>query len=585
MFRVYKKLFQYVPEKRHLVYVSIVFSVISAILSVFSYQFLYQFLEQLIENNRIDKSITYAIFIFLFLLFDTLFYVVALWCSHVFAFRLETNLRKKGIEGLAQSSFTFYDQNPSGKIRKIIDDNAAQTHMIVAHLISDNTRALLMPILILCFGFYMDFTIGVTMLLLTLFSMLLLARMTGEKEFMKTYTQALERMNSETVEYVRGIQVIKIFRTKIEAFKTLYDAIMHYSQFALKYSMSCRRPYVLFQLIFFGAMAFILPIWMIIFATQDSREHMLVSLLFLACYTGLLFTSIMRVMYISMYVFMAESAVDKLEHLFFMMKKDNLEEGNLTQFENHSIEFQNVTFGYGEEPIFKNLSFRLEPNKTYALIGSSGGGKSTLAKLISGFYTIQGGTICIGDQDIRSYTKEALMKEISFVFQDAKLFKTSIYDNVKIGNEQATNDQVLHALHLACCDEILDKFPEREHTVVGSTGVHLSGGEKQRIAIARAILKDAPIVILDEASAATDPENEHELQKAFSNLMKGKTVIMIAHRLTSIKHVDEILVIDHGEIVERGTHEQLMKQKTRYQQFQHLYAMANEWRLYESKTN
>ena len=280
-----------------------------------------------------------------------------------------------------------------------------------------------------------------------------------------------------------------------------------------------------------------------------------------------------------MYAFMGQSVVEKLESIFEEMNSNKLTFGSNEEFKNYNITFENVSFGYTDKKIINDLSFSLEENKSYALVGSSGSGKSTIAKLISGFYKVDSGVIKIGNRSISSYSEEALINNIAFVFQNVKLFKTSIYDNVKIGKADASYEEVMTAMNLAGCNSILDKFSEREQTQIGTKGVYLSGGEKQRIAIARAILKDAKIIIMDEASAAVDPENEYELQRAFSNLIKDKTVIMIAHRLPSIRNVDEILVMDNGEIIERGTDRELMALDGEYKKLQSLYSKANEWRV------
>lgn len=280
-----------------------------------------------------------------------------------------------------------------------------------------------------------------------------------------------------------------------------------------------------------------------------------------------------------MYSFNGAMAVDKLENMYEEMHKDGLRHGKRESFDSYDIEFDHVTFGYGEKPVLQDVSFTLKQNRSYALVGSSGSGKSTIAKLISGFYRLDQGVIRIGGCPLEEYSEKAVLENIAFVFQDVKLFKTSLYENVALANRSADREKVMEAFSRAGCDSILDKFRDRENTLIGSKGVYLSGGEKQRIGIARAILKDARIVIMDEASAAVDPENEHELQKAFAELMKDKTVIMIAHRLTSIRNVDEILVIENGQVIEWGSDRELMAEDSRYKFFQDLYAQANEWRV------
>ena len=576
---IYKKLFKYVPDKKHLVYIAIFMSVISSALSVLPYWFLYKFLNEFILMKNFERAQYYAFIIFIIMVLQSLIYFFAAWLTHLFAFRLESNLRKKGIEHLMNASFYFFDVNQSGRIRKIIDDNATDTHMIVAHLIPDITLALITPILLFVIMFSVDIYLGIATVILTILSAIFTVLMYGDIKFMDKYNKSLERVNSESVEYVRGMQVLKIFKASIFSFKSFYDSIIDYSKSAYEYSKSCKNPFVIFQIILLGAGAYIIPFAIMLSKGTQNNLEVMIKLIFFTCFIGTLFSCYMRIMYLGMHQYMASQAVDKLETLFGEMEENGIKYGTDTYFKDYNIEFKNVSFKYDDKFILKNLSFKLNENKTYALVGSSGGGKSTIAKLISGFYKIDEGEILIGDKNITNYSRESLMNNISFVFQNSKLFKTTIFENVKIGNENASYEEVMKALKMARCDDILDKFKTRENTIIGSKGVYLSGGEIQRIAIARAILKDAKIIILDEASAASDPENEHEIQLAFSNLIKEKTVIIIAHRLSSIKNVDEILVVDKGQIVERGTDTELLKNNGRYKFLQDLFSQANEWRI------
>lgn len=578
MLTVYKKILSYVPKERYLAYIGILLSMLSVVFKVWGYYYLSKFLIEIIVYNNIENAKYYGFCIVGLLIIGITLYGIAGLVTHVLGFRLETNLRKYGIEGLSKASFSFFDTHPSGKTRKIIDDNATDTHMIVAHLIPDNAGAILMPILLLVLGFFVSLKVGIILIILSIVGGISLSMMTGEKEFMKIYQESLETLSSETVEYVRGIQVIKIFGISVESFKALNTAIKNYSKYSLEYAMSCKRGFVGFQWFFFSFIAMVIPILLLFFNIEDPKM-LAVELIMVLFLSGALFVSLMAIMYVSMYAFMGQSVVEKLESLFEEMNSNKLTFGSNNEFENYNITFENVSFGYTDKKIINNLSFSLEENKSYALVGSSGSGKSTIAKLISGFYKVDGGVIKIGDKSISSYTEEALINNIAFVFQNVKLFKTSIYDNVKIGKADASYEEVMTAMSLAGCDSILDKFSEREQTQIGTKGVYLSGGEKQRIAIARAILKDAKIIIMDEASAAVDPENEYELQRAFSNLIKDKTVIMIAHRLPSIRNVDEILVMDNGEIIERGTDRELMALDGEYKKLQSLYSKANEWRV------
>ncbi len=579
MLKVYKKLLHYVPKEKWLAYLAIAFTAVSTMITVSAYYYLYELLKGLVIMNEAGDAFHYAVIIVGLLVAGSLIYMVSVLLAHILGFRLETNLRKRGIDGLISASFKFFDLNSSGRTRQLIDDNAAQTHSIVAHLIPDNAGAILTPILVLIVGFMVDVKVGLALVLFTVFGAGQIMLMSGDKSFMAIYQAALEKMNSETVEYVRGMQVVKIFGASVNSFKALHKAIMDYSKYALNYSMSCRKPYVRFQIIFLGAIAILTPFLVLFMDLQLNPAVIAVDLIMVLFLSGVLFSGFMKIMYVSMYAYMGISAVEKLEEIFTDMQQDKLEFGTLEKFENYEIEFDNVSFGYKDEMILENLSFKLEANKSYALVGASGSGKSTIAKLISGFYKIHSGAIKIGGKSISDYSEDAITRSIAFVFQDSKLFKTSIFENVQIANPNARKEQVLKALHLAGCDELLAKFPLKDQTVIGSKGVFLSGGEKQRIAIARAILKDANIIIMDEASAAVDPENEHELQKAFKNLIKGKTVIMIAHRLSSIRAVDEVLVMEKGKIIERGNDAELMKEDSKYKYFQDLYAKANDWRV------
>lgn len=577
--KVYKKLFAYAKEKVYMGYIAILLSSISVILTIWGYYFIYRFLYNLIVQNNYIAAEEYAIRIAVLLTVGALIYLASSMFSHILGFRLETNLRKRGIDGLSEASFRFFDQNPSGKIRKIIDDNASQTHKIVAHLIPDNAQAFLTPILAILLGFIISIKVGIVLLVLTILGGFILSSMMGEKEFMKIYQESLANLSAETVEYVRGMQVVKVFGASVESFKALYSAIKNYSKYAYEYSLSCRRPYVIYQLLFFGLIAILLPPTVYALDKFQDINSVLVELLMIMFLSGVLFVSFMRIMWVGMYIFQGNYAVDTLETLYDDMQKDKINHGKREEFKTFDIEFDDVSFGYNDKMVIEDLSFKLDEGKIYALVGSSGSGKSTIAKLISGFYNVDKGNIKIGGIPLSEYSKEAIIKNISFVFQEAKLFKTSIYENVALAKKGATYEEVMEAMRLAGCESIIEKFADAENTVIGSKGVYLSGGEKQRIAIARSILKDSNIIIMDEASASIDPDNEYELQKAFKNLMKDKTVIMIAHRLSSISNVDEILVLEEGKIVERGTDKDLMSKDSRYKTLQELYDIANEWRV------
>ena len=575
---IYKKMFKYVPEKKWYIVISVICSALSAFLTVGAYYYVYEFLIELLSLN-LQSAWDTGMKVVLLLISGSIVYYISVILSHIFAFRLETNLRKYGINLLSKASFKFFDLYPSGLVRKLIDDNASNTHTAVAHLIPDNARGMFLPLLAIMLGFFIDIKLGVTLLALVGISVFILSKMTGEQKFMEKYQKSLEVLSDETVEYVRGIQVVKIFRTSITTFRSLYEAIMNYSKNAYEYAQSCKIPYTIYNWIFFGLVCIVLPVLFFFEDIVNIDIRILVELLMLFFLTGVIFAAFMKIMYIGMHTFQGSECIRKLEDLYESMEKERMVFGSVSEFKNYNIDFENVTFAYKDRNVIENLSFSLDEGKIYALVGESGSGKTTIAKLISGFYSVNEGVIKIGDIPIQNYSYETLSKNIAFVFQNSKLFKTDIYTNVAIGRKNATRKEVLNALHLASCDSILDKLPNRENTVIGSKGINLSVGEKQRIAIARAILKDAKIIIMDEASASTDPENEYEIQKAFKSLIRGKTVIMIAHRLSAIKNVDEILVMEKGKIIERGNDLSLSKYESKYDAYKKMYGKANEWRL------
>lgn len=575
MFKIYKKILHYVPEVIYLTYFSIVVSFLSSFFTVGSYLFMYKFFYNLIVYSNIEKSITYSIFIVVMLIISSFLQFIANMLSHKLGFRVETNLRKKGIDILTNANFNFFNEHSSGFIRKTIDDSAAQTHAIIAHLIPDNANALMTPILVLILGYYINFYVGLVLLFLIIITFFFSFKMKGKRKFMDHYQNALDEMSSKTVEYVRGMPIIKIFGLDITSFKSLHDSINNYSSNALKYANSNKWPFVFYQLIFFGITAFILP-----FIVMFNIKEYVIPLIFIIFLTGVLYTVMIRIMYVFMYSFKGNYAISQLENLFSDMEKHKSYFGKKENFENFDIEFKTVNFSYNKnKKVLDNISFKLKQNSIYALVGASGGGKTTIAKLISGFYSIDSGEILIGGVNLKEYSKKAIIENISFVFQNPKLFKLSIFDNVKIAKKNASDEEVYRALKLARCNEFLNKFEKKEHTIIGSKGVYLSNGEKQRVSIARAFLKNSNIIILDEASASIDSDNEYELQKAIHELIKGKTILMIAHRLTSIVNVDKIFVVENGKIVEKGSHEELIAKGGKYCHYQNLYNVANEWRV------
>ena len=579
--KLYKKLFSYIPERKLHGILACLLTTVGIVLEFYAYYLIWILLKNVFSGGVLLEGRSLAIkILFLFIAYGIL-YFMGLWMSHLAGFRLETRLRERGIRHLLGASNTFFDLHNSGEVRKIIDNNVEQTHMIVAHLIPDQTAAFLTPILMIILTFVLDLYLGIFFIVIVLISLVLVKNMMGDQSFMKKYMDMLDEMNAGAVEYVRAMPVVKIFNAPLIGFKKLYDSILIYKEMVYKYSMSCRVPFVLFQWLL--NIFIITPIFLGIFMVNRGADPGLwaAKILFFTLFMGIFYSNTMKIMYVSMYIFQANSAVDNLENLFKEMKEKEIEFGSQREFLNKNIEFKNVDFSYdGENKILDNFSLSLEEDKVYALVGSSGSGKSTIAKLISGLYPVDSGEILIGDKNISSYDKESLMKNIGIVFQNPQLFQgISIFENVKLAKSDASDEEVLRALKIARCDEFIDKFKEGYDVVIGAEGVNLSGGEKQRVSIARIFLKDPKIIIMDEASAAADPENEYELQIAFKELIKNRTTIMIAHRLTSIRGVDEILLIEDGKLIERGSHDILYKEDSKYKKFVEMYNSANEWRV------
>lgn len=577
----YRKLFAYIPEKRGNGFLSATFSVLAVCSHLFGYYCLWLALKAIFIQQDFSAGSAYALRVVAAFIAYGILYFLGTWMSHLAAFRLETRLREKGIDRLLTASNTFYDKNQSGRVRKIIDDNVEQTHMAVAHLIPDQTVAILTPILMFVIIGLVDLRLAGFFGVIVLLSGFLCFKMMGEKEFMSAYMEQLDLLNAEAVEYVRGMQVVKLFAAPIVSFKRLYGAINDYADMVYNYSMSCRIPYVTFQWLL--NLFIVAPVFYAVYrvGVGDDGGMWAAKTLFFALFMGMFFANIMKIMYVSMFHVQANRAVDTLEDLFREMEEKKMVFGKERDLGDSSITFSHVDFSYDEdEKILSDFSLHLDAGKIYAFVGPSGGGKSTIAKLVSGLYPVDKGAVIIGERPMDAYDKEAVMETVGMVFQEAKLFKgLSIYDNVQLAAPEANQEEVHRALALARCEEFKEKFSTGYDTVIGAEGVKLSGGECQRVAIARLFLKDPKILILDEASAAADPENEYEIQKAFSNLMKGRTTIMIAHRMSSIRGVDEILFIEGGKVVERGNHDALMNEDGRYARFVNLYHEANEWRI------
>lgn len=506
---------------------------------------------------------------------------LALLCSHTVAFHTEKNLKMEVLTHLSKMPLGYFDKNPSGKLRKIIDDNSFQTQTFIAHQMPDLVGAQVTMVVAVILMLTFDWKIGIPLLVLMILGFLIQMLCMGKDTmaFMKTYQDALEDMNHEAVEYVRGISVVKVFGQSVHSIKKFKDAIETYKKYAFAFTMACKKGMVAFNTIINASFVVLVPAALIVGATSADLVGFMEKYLFYVIFSPATAVMLNKIMYMSNYKMQAQEAMRRIDEI--LQSEPQAVTNQEGKPSNHDIEFKNVTFSYEgvEEPAVSNVSFVAKAGTMTALVGHSGSGKSTVASLIPRFYDVQKGSIEIGGIDVRDLSQEALMSHVSFVFQNPKLFKESLADNIKAGKMTATRKEILEAAHLAQCDDIIAKLPNGIDTVVGQEGVYLSGGEVQRIAIARALLKDAPILVLDEATAYADPENEQQIGIALRHLMKGKTIVMIAHRLSAIQDAEQILVMKQGNVIERGNHQELVEKQGEYNKLWTEYNQSIQWNI------
>ena len=586
---VFKKLKPYMQSRKVLFPFALLFSALSAIAGMIPFIYVWFIVRELFTatgNISYDMVKHYAIIAVIFSAASVLLYFAALVCSHLVAFRVEGNIRRFTIKKLLMLPLGFFDRNPSGRIRKILDDNATVTHTFIAHELPDLSGTLIIPIAALVLLFVFDWRLGIASIVPIAYAIVTLGtKMNKSKDFMQKYMKSLEDMNTEAVEYVRGIPVVKVFQQTIFSFKNFYNTIEDYHKMVVAYSSSWKFIMCSYTTLINGVALLLVPTAILIITNSGNIAATIIDLMLYILVTPVFSQNIMRSMYLSQALNNASIAINSIESL---TNYPNLAEPtNPQQIKNFNIEFKNVDFTYPgtENQVLKGISFSIKEGQTVALVGASGGGKSTIAKLVPRFFDVTGGEILIGGAPIKEIPKEVLMKKTSFVFQNTRLFKKSILENVRYGTPEASIESVNKALDLAQCHEIIDRLPDGINTVIGTKGTYLSGGEQQRIVLARAILKNAPIVVLDEATAFADPENEHLIQKALQTLSKGKTVLMIAHRLTSIVNADQILVVQGGEIVERGTHKELVEKGGIFAKMWSDYQQSVTWTIGGNASN
>lgn len=510
-------------------------------------------------------------------------YFIALSLSHLAAFRVEVNMRRYAMEKIVRMPLGFFNKNTSGRVRKIIDENAGITHAFLAHQMPDLAGTILTPLSILVLIFVFDWRLALVCLIPVLFAMLMMSTMSGKKgkSRMKAYMTSLEDMNTEAVEYVRGIPVVKVFQQTIYSFKSFHNSIITYKELVFGFTKMWEKPMSAYTVVINGFVFFLLPAAILIINHTGNYGATILNLFLYVLITPLFSQSIMRSMHLGQSFDQARDAVDRIEDL---TDYEQLAEPTQPKSINgNAVEFRNVSFTYPgtNKKAIDTITFDIPEGNTVALVGASGGGKTTIARLVPRFWDADEGQIFVGGSDVKDIAIEELMHHVSFVFQNTRLFKTTLLENIRYGKPSARIEEVEQAVDLAQCREIINKLPDGLNTKIGTEGTYLSGGEQQRVILARAILKDAPVVVLDEATAFADPDNEHLIHQALRKLSEGKTVLMIAHRLSSVIDADTVLVIREGRIAEQGRHEELLRKEGVYSRMWNEYQRSVNWTIGE----
>lgn len=580
------RLLNYSGNYKYLTIVGMFLSALSAICLLVPFVYIWDVVNAILavapDFTKAQNLDVYAINAFTFAVLGIILNFFGLMGTHLSAFKNEKNMKDAAIKHLLKLPLGYFSNHTSGGLRKIIDYSTAKTEIFLAHQLFDLTGAIMTPIVFLILLFSFDWRLGLICLIPIILCFVFMYPMFSKesRNSMEKYEKYLEEMNGEAVEYVRGIPVTKAFQQSIYSFKNFINAIKNYGKFSAEYSMSTHIPMTAFTVSINGFFALLIPAG-ILLAGSVVDVKFFANFMFYIIFTPICAVMMMKIMTVSQDWMLASCALDSMEAI--LNENPLVDPINPQKPKNHSIEFEGVYFDYenadGDEHILNDVNLKINENETVALVGPSGGGKTTIASLIPRFWDVNQGSIKVGDVDVRDISTKELMKNISFVFQNTTLFKDSIYNNVAIGRKGASRDDVKKALSLTQCDDIIDELPDGINTVIGSEGTYLSGGQQQRIALARAVLKDAPIIILDEATALADPENEYLIQKAISEITKDKTVIMIAHRLYSVKNVDKIYVVENGRIVEEGNHHTLIDSGGIYSRMWDEFNQSIQWKV------
>ena len=569
----------YAGKKSVLLYIAMVMSAVSGIMVLMPMVFIHRIVNTLILNETVDFSYVRenSIYAAAFAGLGLCIYLIGLVLSHIFAFEVEDTIIKTSVKKLIHKPLGYFDDKESGRIRNVIVSGASETHSFLAHQLPDMAMTIISPIVLLVFFFMFNWKLGLASMIPMIIGMILMsAMMTSETKKMKDeYYAELSELSSQTVEYVRGIPVVKTFAQSVESFNKLYSLIIKIKDGVLKLTMSYTNKMSWFETVSTSTAFFLVPVALLLIKFNGNLSNVVADsvIYFLIGPTFAVF--IMRSATITQFSYFAELALNKIENI---LEFDDFMYGDKTSSD-VGIEFKNVSFSYGGENVLDTISFKVNKGERVALVGSSGSGKTTVARLAARFYDTKSGEIFIGGINIKDFEKEALMKKIAFVFQNSKLFKMSLRENLLIGKPDATDEEIERALINSGSKEIIERLENGLDTVYGTKGTYFSGGEAQRLSIARAFLKDADIIILDEATAFADPENEHLIQESFKKLSKNKTTLMIAHRLSTVIDADKILVIDKGKIIEEGKHADLINMNGHYKKLWEEYQKSVNWKI------
>ena len=580
------RLIEIAGTKRRLLIGAMLLAVITAIVQfvpiIAVYNILIELAEHALDPSLIDKAYIWLwsyIALGAFFAFGVLTFA-SLMLSHIAAFNILYEIRMQLVQKMVRLPLGFFSRRASGELKKIMSDDVERIELFIAHHIPDIVTALLFPLILVSYMFAVDWRLAIVVLAVLAMAFYVMGRMyTGKKirEVSKRYVETLGRMNASIVEYIRGIQVVKTFTESTNAYRKLNDDIKEYRKFANEVNVQYQPTYVGFLTILSSALLFIIPVAVWLFVGSASYATFVPVLLMFLFFGVAVFFPVIKLLWIGSFLNQNNMGVQKIDDILYM---DEIEEPDIPRHpKDASVEFRNVSFAYDTTPILKAISFISHPGTITALVGPSGAGKSTVAMLAARFWDVQSGEILIGGVPVKEIPTSVLMDNVAFVFQDNMLFFDTIEENIRMGNKTATFEEVARAACAAQCHEFIESLPNGYQTLVGEGGIYLSGGEAQRIALARAILKDSPIILLDEATAFADPENEGKILAAFSHLIKGKTVLVIAHRLSTITNADRILYVDKGVIAEQGTHEQLLALKGEYARMWETYNRAKRWTI------